>query len=330
MAKRKYGKKMNKVQPAVTRLWFHIADNNNFNYIDMSLAASAVNRRFYRQGLNWAVASMTLHTNRDASGSFTVQKVPDTWVAQNAHTKAKRLWMKSQDQVLDNDPTVKGRYRDFKVYLDEFMTTSTIQPFSTSAAANNTIMLPVASNNSPARVGEWEYSTIQLPTDGGSAPPTEIRMFMVGADSTTTDNKSIIVGYANSRSRPTKHDPNIPSEEGWMNEVFDVAENLDEIRDDLATQNDVPPYRVGDANDVLPSQDNEFYPGGGFNMSDTALHERVNVTTTTIGGTTHITGGQFGCGLIKFDFQQLTMNGNTYLCVDLVPGSHKGYLAEEY
>ena len=147
---------MNKVQPAVTRLWFHIADNNNFNYIDMSLAASAVNRRFYRQGLNWAVASMTLHTNRDASGSFTVQKVPDTWVAQNAHTKAKRLWMKSQDQVLDNDPTVKGRYRDFKVYLDEFMTTSTIQPFSTSAAANNTIMLPVASNNSPARDRDWE------------------------------------------------------------------------------------------------------------------------------------------------------------------------------
>jgi len=298
MARRK-GSRSSKMSPAVTRMWFHLKPQNNFNYIDLSLAASVANRRFYRQGTNWAVAGMTLHTPKGTLGKFTVSKVPDTWICQNAHTKAKSLWMKSQNQVLENDPSVAGRFRDFKVYLDKLMTTSTIQATSTNPAANNTIMLPVSDKNSVGRVGEWEYSTIQLPDPTGGNP-TEIKMYMVGADSTDTDDKSIVVGYANSRSRPVKHDPNIPSESGWMNDVFDVADNLDEIRDDLSTQNDVPPYRVGDRNDPLSSQDNEFYPAGEFNMVGPAIHSIVQVTGTTIGGMTHVEGGLCGCGLIKF------------------------------
>ena len=97
-----------KLQPAVTRLWFHIDPNSERNYVDLSLAASAANRRFYRQGLRWAVAGMSLHTADGTTGTFDVSKVPDTWVAQNAHEKSKALWMKSQDQVLDDQPSTKS------------------------------------------------------------------------------------------------------------------------------------------------------------------------------------------------------------------------------
>ena len=60
MAKRKYSK-MSKIQPAEMTLNF-VTDTvdagtvGNF-YIDLSQCASIVNRRFYRQGINWAVSS---------------------------------------------------------------------------------------------------------------------------------------------------------------------------------------------------------------------------------------------------------------------------------
>ena len=51
-------KKGKKLQPAVQTIWFEVTTpeaNFTTNYIDLSQAASLVNRRFYRQGINWAV-----------------------------------------------------------------------------------------------------------------------------------------------------------------------------------------------------------------------------------------------------------------------------------
>lgn len=58
MAKRKYSK-MKKIQPSVQTLTFaySVTDSSSQNeYIDLSQVASLVNRRFYRQGINWAVS----------------------------------------------------------------------------------------------------------------------------------------------------------------------------------------------------------------------------------------------------------------------------------
>ena len=122
MARRKSSKNKN-IQPAVTRLWFRIKGTSTRNYVDISLAASAANRRFYRQGTTWAVAGMSLlsvpEEGSTPTGDFSVAKIPDTWVAKNSHTKAKMLWMKSQQQVLVDQPSVAAKYRDFKVYLDD-------------------------------------------------------------------------------------------------------------------------------------------------------------------------------------------------------------------
>ena len=193
------------VQPAVTRLWFHIDPSNTRNYVDLSLACSAANRRFYRQGLKWAVAGMSLHTGINVTGEFDVSKVPDTWMAQNAYEKSKMLWMKSQDQVLDDQPSIKARYRDFKVFLDQEMTTSVKQIVSQSPAVSNSIMLPVDRNDQIAKNGEWVYSSIQLPVDGGASNPDAVQLHFVGADYTVgTDqiSKGMIHGYGLSRSRP--------------------------------------------------------------------------------------------------------------------------------
>ena len=314
------------VVPAVTRLWFHIDPANTRNYIDLSLAASAANRRFYRQGKSWAVAGMTLHTPDGVVGDFDVSKVPDTWMAKNAHNKSKELWMRSQDQVLDLQPTVAARYRDFKVFLDAAMTSASLQSLNPVAAGNDDIMLPVDAGNFIAKTGEWIYSTYQLPLDGGSASPLERTMHFVGSNAGTS--LGMIHGYGLSRSRPQLVEPNTPTDGGWMLEVMDVADNLDEIRLDITDNNDIPPYRVGDS---LTSD--EFYPGGVNNLPSSALHSVSFVTGSTVGGKTRVEGGMFHCGLIRFDWNltpPTTVGQTMYLAVDLVPGVDKGYMMEDY
>lgn len=336
-----YGKAMARrkkttIQPAVTRLWFHIDPNNTRNYVDLSLACAAANRRFYRQGLKWAIAGMSLHTGSNTTGDFDVSKVPDSWMAANAYEKSKMLWMKSQDQVLDDQPTIKARYRDFKVFLDQEMTASTKQAVSTAPAVNDTIMLPVDRSNQVARFGEWTYSSLQLPVDGGSAAPDAVNLHFVGADYTVGTNqvsKGMIHGYGLSRSRPQDVDPNTPGDGGWMNDVFDVADNLDEIREDIEDENNAPPYKVG-----TPGETEEYYPGGENNQTDGALHAVCFVSGTTVGGKTRVDGGLFNCGLIRFDWNlnpatvdpPVAPDTSMYLAIDLVPGTHKGYMAEAY
>lgn len=323
---RRNNNKMTKLAPAVTKLWFHIDPSNSRNYVDLSLACSAANRRFYRQGLTWAVSGMTLHTGSGTTGEFDVSKVPDTWMAQNAYEKSKMLWMKSQDQVLDDQPTIAARYRDFKVFLDGEMVTSDKQAVSVAPAQDDDIMLPVDRNNQIAKTGEWNYSSFQLPVDGGSAAPDTRSLHFVGANQGTLSN-GMIHGYGLSRSRPQDIDPNTPGEGGWMNDVFDVADNLDEIREDIEEENNVPPYRVG-----TPGENEEYYPGGENNQTDGQLHSVSFVSGTTVGGKTRVEGGLFNCGLIRFDWNLISDLPNTsmYLAIDLVPGPSKGYLTEAY
>lgn len=315
-----------KPQPAVTRLWFHIDTANQTNYIDLSLAASAANRRFYRQGLTWAVAGMTLHTANNTVGDFDVSKVPETWVAKNAYSKSKMLWMKSQDQVLDDQPTIAARYRDFKVHLDTDMVNAPIQAITALPAVDGAILLPVDRQNFTAKTGEWTYSTFQIPQDGGALPPLERRVHFVGADAGgAIASLGMITGYGLSRSRPQEVDPNTPATGGWMNDVFDVADTLDEIRTDVSDNNDTPPYRVGDAAAVA-----EFYPGGVNNQPSAALHAVNFVSGSTVGGKTRVDGGLFHCGLIRFDWNLASEGASMFLAVDLVPGMNKGYLTEAY
>ena len=63
MAKRNYRKSSKKIQPAVMTMQFNLTNNKDATYafdtIDLSKCASALNRRFYRQGLQWAVAGFT-------------------------------------------------------------------------------------------------------------------------------------------------------------------------------------------------------------------------------------------------------------------------------
>lgn len=306
-----------KIEPAVRTISFEVPAG--ISYVDLSLCASISNRRFYRQGLNWFVAGMTAFTT--SPGTFITSKAPDTWMASNSWEKAYHLWRKMNDQVLDEEPSISGRYQDFKVFLDATMAGQTVQD-ATNAAGK--ILTPRDSlgnlttgdySEAASPKANWDYSTIQIPNSPGAGVTTEFGLHFIGPDAAT---KGLVAGYALSRSRPQTEDPNVPTVDGWMTELFDVGNNMEELRDDIQEDNDRPPYPVVEGV-------TERYAGGATEFPGLQIHDAAIISPTTVGGKTSIPGGNFQCGLIQLNN---TTDAVLNLQIHLVAGPHRGYLCQ--
>ena len=74
------------IEPAPQSLYFFntMTQATEIDFIDLSQVASLVNRRFYRQGLNWAVGGFKFLTSPGFEGQLLISKLPNTWVMSNA------------------------------------------------------------------------------------------------------------------------------------------------------------------------------------------------------------------------------------------------------
>lgn len=301
------------IEPAVLTLTFSGISappgGLSSNYIDLSQVASIVNRRFYRQGLNWAVAGFKVLGA--GAGTIQVSKVQNTWVTSGAWEKTMRTWLKQQNDSIELMGGQSGiaRYRDYKVFLDDLHVSQYI-------AAGNDLNL---SNLIPAAyvTGEWEPSQVVVPNDGAPGTTTEYLLkFYGGSDANAKD---MIGGYATSRSRPQSPDPSTPSmQTSWLNRLQDVGDNSDEIIVNATDKNDEVPYS------------HVAYPGAPGNYDAAELHDQSTISSTTIGGITRLKGGNFPCGLIKFNVVNSSQSESldVTLQIDMVPGHHRGYLCE--
>jgi len=308
-------RRKSKIQPAVQTLTFSysVGAGQATNFIDISQCASIVNRRFYRQGLNWAVSGIKFLTS-GGTGQLQICKLPNTWVMSNAWEKCFRAWKKQQDEALESgdQQSVKAKFNDFKIYADG-------DHQRDGFAAN---LLPVSCGPISAAPGEWEVSQILIPNFGAVGNNIEPAPIAVGDFDLTADNTyfSLIQAYANSRSVPQSPDPAVTpgvatSAENVFVQMFDVGDDSALVIDNVVGKNDELPY---------PQMD---YPGGGNQLESLEIHSSEFVTATTIGGTTRMKGGNFPCGLLAVNagFDDTT---NIYIEIDLVPGTHRGYLCE--
>lgn len=334
MAKRYTTMKRNKIEPAVQTLTFTTSAAGvapTTDYIDLSQVASLVNRRFYRQGINWAVAGFKFLRPAGFEGTVRVAKLPNTWVMSNAWEKSMRAWMKMNNEALAETESVRPRFLDFKIYAD-----------ATHHAAGTGANLSPLSSVAPGTFapGEWEPSKIVVPF--GPALPantTDFELIAVGpsypgAGASGIDAVSLIEGYAASRGLPNIRDPNVPDDvrdtdgstpENWLTAIFN--EGIDQDREVLGDmfENNKAPYPF--ENDGTNTD--TMYPGGANQGVGLQIHDLEYITPTTIGGTTRIKGGNFPCGLIQIE----TVNTGTpglglILQIDLIPGNHRGYLCE--
>lgn len=325
MAKKKYSTRKRKLQPAVMQ--FSLLVPAGESYVDLALCASITNRRGYKQqNSNWAVSQFEVFQEAaGGTGLLRIDKLPETWVFDNAYTKSKALWDEMNDQVLDVEEGIQGRYADFKIHMDSDMVSQTIQ-----CAANPTgrILTPAQVVGAStvftsgdfvggAPQSDWSWSQITVPNDPASGVTTQYYLHAVGAD--IANSKGMIHGYAVSRSRPQNPDPNVPTAQGWMNDLFDVGEQLDELRNTIESDNDSPPFPLAS------SGSNEFYPGGINEQTGLQTHSFCNFTGTTVSGKNTIMGGVFQRGLLKFNN---TTDAALSVIIHMLPGTHRGYMCE--
>ena len=272
MARR--GRGIAKIPPMELDLWFDFETTTGVYYIDLAQCLSLVNRKMIRQGQQFAIESMEMFS--DGTNVAYVYRMPNTWPLVNAWVKARDLWMESQDQVLDLEPSIASPYRDFKVYADSVHAAE-------EQSAGNLLPLGYAASGVNA-VYNWDYSTVQIPNNTAPGQTDEFTLHVLGDDTgvVSGDSKGLIHGYAMARSRPASEEPNTPAARGWMNQLFDLGDNDSEIRVDIINNNDSPPYLLAEENTIQ-----EYYPGGAAQPS----YPQMTIETVMTNRSTAATGG---------------------------------------
>lgn len=331
MAKRNSRMRQSKVEPAV--MTFTLATPTTAagtHFVDLSQIASLLNRRFYRQGINWAVAGFKFLSTR--AGAVNVWKLPNTWVMSNAWEKSFRAWQKMNNEALEEAQSVRPRFLDFKIYANSVH-------HNVGFGAN---LLPLDSLGNLATAGEWEASEIYTP-NGPNFPGNTNNFELIatganfpGVGASGLNAVSLIEGYAASRGLPNIVDPNTPDDaldadgstpENWLSAMFNEGTDRDsEVLEDMITKNNLSPYPFENDGVNLDT----MYPGGANQLSGLEWHDAVQLFSssgTTSIGTQHGKGGNFPCGLIAFNWNP-EEPANLVIQIDLIPGNHRGYLCE--
>ena len=304
---------------------FEAQPGANTKFVDLSQAASILNRRFYRQGVNWAVAGMKILNVDGMQGAFQCSKLPTTWVISNSWTKSFKVWQTMIRNAVDEPgmESIKGKFLDFKIFADS----------THHEAGFGANLLPLDSTATQGVPGQWQSSVFVIPA-AGTGIVSDRDIIAVGANlpgtSPATGNNavSMVQGYADSRALPYEQDPNVPVDASlnWMLALFNEGTLQDNaVVNDLETLGDRAPYPFeGDGSNV-----DTMYPGGETQLASLEFHDIEYFTPTTISNTVRLKGGNFPCGLMRFDCVNDEDNARTVtIVIDMIPGHHRGYLCE--
>lgn len=155
MARKTSKKAPAKIQPAVTSLFYDMPSDTvgTSRFIDLSADLSRLNRKLMRQGYQYAVAGVTVTDTVGVVSALeiTISTAGNTWVTQNAWTKGKALWDEMNQEVLDDNPSVQGKWADYKVALTENM------------ASGNTLSALNGAGGALPGGYEWAKSTYVIP-----------------------------------------------------------------------------------------------------------------------------------------------------------------------
>lgn len=298
------GRRKGMLETAETDIWFDV-EGEGLYYIDIAQCLSLMNRRFYRQGMQYVVNDMEVIS--DGVSELLVYRLPHTWVVASAWEKCMRNWKEQQDDAAEQAGTesLAARYRDFKVYMDSihaqagFASNALPRAFATTMGDGNGSALPTDVDY------DWSVSEIVIPNDTTVGNTTERTFHMIGADTTapTPDSAGMIHAYAESRARPHLSDPNTvgptTNTGGILGEMFDVGDDDSDIIKNMRLENNEPPYPIGDLTST------EWYPGGssfGLALTDVGFEcAIINRSTAASGGsisTSYAPGFLASCGLV--------------------------------
>lgn len=306
------------IVPVQRHLRFLLAHNGagteDSHYIDIAKCLSQVNRRLYRQGKEYHIAGITIHTT--STVFLKVCVAPNTWVTRNAWKRGFRKWNKMNRQALDGDLGQRGfpRYHDYKVRLVDDARTDPDQP------------VIIDSGDNAAVAGEWVISEYESP-DGTTSSDSYTAHLLgdhVGSSGSFT-SIGLVKSLGETRATLPNSSPQVDSEgdDDPLANLFDAGTQHDEILQDLESDNDQPPY----AHTSTPSGIGELYIGSDGNMPKP--HVVAIAATAFQGGAggnslTHIGPFSAICGLIEIETTSTEASDMIEVLIELMPGKYKG------
>jgi hypothetical protein len=306
----------------VRTLAFGVEDNATSAYIDLAQSLSFVNRRLYPQGKCYYIQKIQWISGNALVGGATSSKctlstLPYNWVTRNAWVKSKALWNSMQMRVLKDNPSIAGKWRDYKVFMDLAHNQG-----GTGASGPTLNLKPIDAAGAVVGDGEWNMSTLVLPqhdvdpATGVVLAADEFEVHMMGLDNggplpAALVSGSIIKMYQDTRARQNQA-PLVPGDmsESWGTQLTDSGSQDPELADLIDAENDLPPY------------DNDAYPGGGANFDGTVL--QTTMVTTVSNQVDKDIGFPVPLGLIKVNRQLVDNTNPGILLLTLAEGTTAG------
>jgi hypothetical protein len=326
-----------KMQPAITDLQFTIpsgggATADSRSYIDTAKELSKCNRRLYSQSRLYGYQGLTFIWKATAdAGAQTLSSIEcsvrtagNTWVVQNAHTKGAALWHQMQELVLEDNPSVAGKWHDFKCLLS-------------LQHVQDRVLDVVDGQGNPYLGGEWNISTYVMPQhdvavagDGSGIPPgeplpaDEFDPVLIGTDTGSSNKRSLVVAYEQSRATVFADAPNVPTtlKDSFFNLLTDSGSQEPELAEVIRAENDNPPY------------DLDAYPGGATNGGTAVTVAYGAISASEVDG--RLGGFVAPCGLLEIEIKGYDQDGVQFpvasmpeigLLLHVAPGAYKGVAA---
>jgi len=329
-----------KMQPAITDLSFTIpasggASADERSYIDTSRELSKCNRRLYSQSRMYGYQGLTFIWKAAASYEagegdertlstvqVSVKTAGNTWIVHNAHVKGHALWKQMNQLVLEDNPSVDGKWADYKVRLSPNMVTT--RELACLDGAGDEYL-----------DGEWSRSIYVMPQhevavtgDGSGVPPgeplpaIELTAGLIGQDTTTI--RSLTKAYQDSRATVFENAPNVPDamSDSFFNLLTDSGSQEPELAQVIEDSNDEPPY------------DLDIYPGVEGNGGVPVTVGFGAISQSEVDG--RIGGFVAPCGLIEIEVVGYDQLGTQFpvanmpaidILLHVAPGSYKGVAA---
>ena len=286
MARKKSTPKTQKVLRSFT---VEIPSGNS--YVDVMRELSKINRKLFRQGMVVGIENIEFGFNSNPQLFDTVWLTAavagDTWSVHNSWTKGKALWDEMQHLVLEDNPSIEGKWADFKVHLD-------------SQQLDGTTLVAKDAAGADYIAGEWDISDFVIPqhdVDPATGLPLaadQTVSHIVGPDlgSLAAGNLrsvGLVNAYQQSRATVFNNAPNVPPgmADSFFNKLTDSGSQEPELATVIEAENDNPPY------DVLN------YAGGALNAPTPV---DVEFAVTSVGYPTAMMAPFVAqCGLIRFN-----------------------------
>jgi hypothetical protein len=315
-------RKSSKIQPAITTIAMRTdptGSGSYLSYVDTARELSKINRRLYSQSRMYAYQGLTFIFRQNASNIATIEcsvrTAGNTWIVQNSHVKGEALWHEMQALVLEDNPSIAGKWHDYKVQLD-----------AGQASARIIEARDGAGNFYPN--GEWNLATYVMPqhdvdsATGNPLPALELTATLVGAD--TPSKRALVKAYQESRATLSPDNPNVPAgmSASFFNLLTDSGSQEPELADVIEAEGDNPPY------------DLDNYPGGDTVAPGPVTVGYAAISTAEVDG--HIGGFIAPCGLIQIEIKAFDAAGAAIapaampdidLLLHVAPGSYKGVAA---